>query len=141
MWYSSVPYSLLINQHQPLQALAIILIMDDFKLTEFTDSFFSQTYSFDAQQVCYAPNHRIDGVKLEDACKIDWNPNGTVRAYGPIERGQFEGNPDIAGLGVGFIVPSALLDTNVHAKLAFRLLCCWTDHEPFRYRFHVLGIF
>ncbi|KAF3024387.1 hypothetical protein E8E14_014397 [Neopestalotiopsis sp. 37M] len=73
--------------------------MGDFNLTEFTDSFFSQTYSFDVQAVCYAPNHRIDGVTLEDACKIDWNPNGTVRAYGPIERGQFEGNPDIAGLG------------------------------------------
>jgi hypothetical protein len=88
--------------------------MDGFNLTNFTDTFFSSTYSFDVQSVCYCPSHRLNQVTLKDACKIAWNPDGTVLAYGPILRGQFEGNPDIAGIGVGHIATLTHFNVNNH---------------------------
>ncbi|SPO00987.1 uncharacterized protein DNG_03736 [Cephalotrichum gorgonifer] len=58
--------------------------------------FFGGNYSFDAQEFCQA-QYNID---ISKECHINFFPNDTVESYGTVQRGEFMGNADIAGIGV-----------------------------------------
>jgi hypothetical protein len=62
----------------------------------FLASFIWGNYSFEVQNIC----RRQYGIDINAECRIHFFPNDTVESYGTVKRAKFQGNPDIAGIGV-----------------------------------------
>lgn len=63
----------------------------------FLFQFMRGNFSFQAQETCRDKH----GIDVAAECPIHFfAENNTVRSYGKVGRGQFEGNPDIADTGV-----------------------------------------
>ena len=58
-------------------------------------------------------------------CAIEFDPSGQVKSFGGIQRGQFEGDPDIAGQGVllAFLIPGCIV---CFLGIVFVLIRAWS---------------
>ncbi|KEZ44138.1 hypothetical protein SAPIO_CDS3057 [Scedosporium apiospermum] len=72
----------------------------------FLSYFIPGSYSFEVQNICQGQY----GIDINAECRINFFPNDTVESYGTVKRAKFQGNPDIAGIGVviGFITGTLL---------------------------------